>query len=138
MAPVKQIVVLRFKDPSKKEEAIEKGEAYWKWAFENEALKEHIHHQGVKVSADGNEHTCTFVFTDGGAMDKMTPLVMSYPKMDDIMWAREQYNELSNVYSISDEDKPALVAINEARKRVCTYNNDPVNLADFPAGHTWE
>ena len=86
MAPVKQVVVLRFKDPSKKEEAIEKSEAYWKWAFENEALKEHIHHQGVKVSADGNEHTCTFVFTDGGAMDKMTPLVMSYPKMDDIMW----------------------------------------------------
>ena len=63
-------------------------------------------------------HTLTFVFKDFGSMDKLMAPMIAYPNMDDIMWAREQYDEHSNMFIISAEDKPALVAIKEARKRV--------------------
>ena len=135
MAPVRQVVIMRLKDLSKKDEVIANNKAYFAWAHANEAHNEHVHHTSYKISADGEEHTTVFIFKDGGAMDKLIPIVMAYPNMEQIKWTREQFEESSNVYSISDEDKPALVAINEARKRVCTYNNEPVNMADYPAGH---
>lgn len=75
----------------------------------------------------------TIVFKDAATLPALVPVVMAYPHMDEVKAMKELVDEVSNNYSIHDDDKATLVEINEKRGRAATYDNAPVKLEDFTA-----
>ena len=59
--------------------------------------------------------------------------MMAFPHMDEVAAMKEMVDEVSNHYSIHDDDKAILVEINEKRGRAATYDNAVVKIEDYEA-----